>query len=425
MMNRITRRIVVAGLVSAGLTFLAARGWALGFRNPDQDARATGQGEAFVAQADDASAIWYNPAGLIQLQGTEFKSGAYILFPESHFRNGPDRVEMNSPAMLPHMYAASSFGQAAWRFGLGVNAPFGNMVDYGDGGRFKYTATRTSMTVVNIQPTVAFKVSDRFSLGAALNVYHGETELNRITPIGVLLGNPALGERLFEFHGDGLAAGATVGGLYRINDHHSIGAVYRSPFTIDFHGAAVINKDPTPSHMFGHSDASAAINFPQSVAVGYAFRPTPALKLEVDVEWTNWETLNTLKMHSANPSFNSASNPTSAISFRWKDSFFYEAGIEYQIAPRWTVRGGYIWSDNSVPDRTFSASVPDSNRQIFSGGLGYTAPRWDISLAYQFTWFMDRTVRNSPDLNFDGVGDADGRWSGYSHALMFTTGLKF
>ena len=67
--------IVATLVVSLAAT---GSGWALGFRNPDQGARATGQGEAFVAQADDASAIYYNPAGLTQQKGTELTSGSYL-----------------------------------------------------------------------------------------------------------------------------------------------------------------------------------------------------------------------------------------------------------------------------------------------------------------------------------------------------------
>ena len=76
----------------------------LGFDNPDQDARATGQGEAFVAQADDASAIYYNPAGLTQIKGTEFTSGTgRVFFPYSHLEGGGSGAEMNTMATVPHI----------------------------------------------------------------------------------------------------------------------------------------------------------------------------------------------------------------------------------------------------------------------------------------------------------------------------------
>jgi long-chain fatty acid transport protein len=89
------------------------------------------------------------------------------------------------------------------------------------------------------------------------------------------------------------------------------------------------------------------------------------------------------------------------------------------------VRGGYIYSENTVPNSTFSPTVPDSNRHIFSIGLGYATKRIGIDLAYQYSLSMDRTVRNSADTNFDGVGDLDGKWKSDGHALMISSTMKF
>src|SRR5450432_2841150 len=124
--------------LTVGLTALTAVGLAvpetfgLGFDNPDQDARATGQGEAFVAQADDASAIYYNPAGLTQLRGTEITSGLMASFPDSRLQGGGPGTEMNTMATIPHLYASTDFGmtQSPWRFGLGFNVPFGNAANF-------------------------------------------------------------------------------------------------------------------------------------------------------------------------------------------------------------------------------------------------------------------------------------------------------
>ena len=422
-MNHHDRSLPVL-LLAGVLTFGAARPvHALGFRNPDQGARATGEGEAFVARADDTSAVYYNPAGLVQLQGTQGTSGGYLLFPNSHFSGGKGvSAEMNSASFTPHLYAASDFGLERWRFGFGVNVPFGNVADYGNGGPMRYTATDSMLSVMNFTPAVAFSVTDQFSVGVGLNVYYGSTELNRMAPLSAMV-NPLLPDRRFHFQGDGTAVGATVGALWHITDQHSIGAVYRSPFTIDFNGAAVVRKDPTG--LFGSSNASAEINFPQSVSGGYAFKPNKKWRFEADIEWTNWDTLNNVRLRSHNPYFDAANNPTSVIPFNWKDSFFYEAGMEYVINDTWAVRGGYIYSENSVPDKSFSGSIPDSNRHIFSIGLGFTSHRFQADLAYQYTLMENRTVSGSPDNNFDGRGDADGRWSGDGHALMLTSTLKF
>ena len=145
-MKTTIRYVGMAAAIGAASLMASTSALALGFRNPDQDARATGQGEAFVAQADDASAIYYNPAGLTQLKGTEITSGAYLVISRHPFSWRGSGAEMNTMAFLPHFYAATDFGatQSPWRFGLGVNVPFGNAAEYWDAGPFRYLVTQAS-----------------------------------------------------------------------------------------------------------------------------------------------------------------------------------------------------------------------------------------------------------------------------------------
>src|SRR5271156_6739222 len=103
-------RLMSTTLLGGAMIASATSVFALGFRNPDQDARATGQGEAFVAQADDASAIYYNPSGLTQIQGTEITSGGMVDFPEAHLKGACSAGQMNDMAFLPHLYISTDFG---------------------------------------------------------------------------------------------------------------------------------------------------------------------------------------------------------------------------------------------------------------------------------------------------------------------------
>src|ERR1017187_1091541 len=176
------RQLIVGATVFVAVGLLVVpRVFALGFDNPDQDARATAQGEAFVAQADDASAIYYNPAGLTQLSGTEITSGMELQFPDSRLKGGGPGTEMNTMATIPHLYASTDFGmtQSPWRFGLGFNVPFGNQANFPRAGAFRYLVTSASLAVYDIQPTVAFQVNEHLSLGVGLHAYLGDTRLNR------------------------------------------------------------------------------------------------------------------------------------------------------------------------------------------------------------------------------------------------------
>lgn len=420
-MTKLIRFTQISAVAVALFYTTAHSAFALGFKNPDQDARATGQGEAFVAQADDAAAIYYNPAGLTQLKGTVVTSGGYITFRDIQFNGATANETLNDPAFTGFGYVETDFGLEKWRFGFGFNVPYGNDVDWGNNSTFKYRVTKSNLAVRNYQPTVAYKLNEHLSLGAGLNYYAGQTELNRDVPFSILFFPLPVPDGRFRFDGDGQALGGTAGLMWKINDKNSVGVVYRSPFSIDFHGHAIVKDDPLG--VFGRSSATAEITFPQTVAVGYAFRPTAKLKLEVDWEWTNWDTLNSVRLHSPNPAF--ATDPGSVIPFNWEDSSFYELGVQYELNKTWVLRAGYIFSENTVPNSTFAPTLPDSNRHVFSIGVGHETKRYTLDLVYQYSFADDRTVSNSADTNFDGAGDVDGKWKSQGQAIMVTSRLRF
>jgi long-chain fatty acid transport protein len=411
-------------MVATGFLCLvqAAPVFGLGFRNPDQGARATGQGEAFVAQADDPSAVYYNPAGLVQLSGTQVSGGGYVLFSHVQLDGVAINKGMNRFAMLPHFYAVTDLCKtnSPWRFGFGVNVPFGNSVDWGKGANapFRYLVTESSLSVVNLAPSVAYKVNEHFSLGANLNIYYGATKLAQNIPGNMFSPPPPLlPDANLRFEGDGMSVGGTVGALWKINERHSVGAVYRSPFSINFKDSAALKNSVLGP--VGPSAAEAEISFPQSVAFGYAFRPTPKLKLEVDADWTNWDTLNKVRLHWAN-----GPGPLNGytIPFDWQDSWFYEFGAQYELNERWTVRAGYVFSQNSVPQNTFTPTVVDSDRHVLSAGLGYHTGRCSVDIVYQYSLLVDRAISQQPPNPF---GNVNGKWSGDGHALMVTSTFKF
>jgi long-chain fatty acid transport protein len=398
---------IVAIAIALSLMGVAST-FALGFRNPDQDARATAQGEAFVAQADDASAAYYNPAGLVQLTGTQLQGGTYLLFRNIDF-TGASSENMSKFDFLPHFYAATDFGLERWRFGLAFNTPYGLSVDWGGSSAFQYIVTTAELTVLNISPTAAYQINDQLSIGAGLNVYYGDTLLK-------FNYSPALPGSRFQFDGDGTALGATVGVLWRLNEQHALAVVYRSPFSIDLDGDA---RTANAGIFTTSGPASATFDFPQSVVIGYAIRPTRQLKLEVNIDWTNWDVLNTVRLKSQNPVF--AGDPRATIPFHWKNSFFYEYGAQYELDEKWTLLGGYIFSQNTVPDSTFSPLVPDSDRHVFSVGVGYRTGRLEGNLTYQYSLSEARTVPASGALG----ASVAGKWESDAHAIMLTSSFKF
>ena len=403
------RAVVVGTLVAVG-AFGASRAFAGGIEVPMQGARAAAQADAFTAQADDPSAIFYNPAGLTQLRGTHVSAGLYFLQPEWRFE--PDaggRETMRLPTFLPHLYASTDFGLERWRFGIGVNNPFGINEDWGDTGALRLLVDDAQLMCINVAPTVAYKVNDNFSLGVAFNVYYGSVLLTR----QAMLGPPPIPEGEFHFRGEAYAFGVTPGLLWKINEQHTIGAYYRSPFTFRFQGDAQVKLGGNP--VAGPSGTDAELDFPQSIGIGYAFRPTESLKLEADVIWTDWNAVNEFAFESRNPAFDGQ-----ALRADWESGFTYRVGAEYRLDEHWALRAGYAYSENAIPNATFSAIVPDSDYHLVAAGFGYATGNWSFDLAAQFIHRMQRDVSGSVNSPL-----VDGEWSNDMWGVMATVTYKF
>jgi long-chain fatty acid transport protein len=406
------RECLFGTCIATILTFLssgvACPALALGIRTPEQGAAATGQAGAFLVQADDASAIYYNPGGLTQLHGTHLEAGLFTWFPRLRFDGGGETETMDSPAFLPHFYVASDLGLQRWRVGIAVNNDFGTLVDWGIENNLRFLVTEARLNVFSVSPAVAYHVAEGLSLGVSLNAYRGDAKLKR----NVLLAPPPFPEGRFTFRGDGHALGVTAGVLLRIGERHAVGLVYRSPFAVDLDGSSEL-AGPTVGR--GPSSTTARIDLPQIVGAGYAFRPTPRLKIEIDVEWTNWDTVDRLAFRSSDPTVDGT-----AISLDWEDSFTVKAGVEYRVSEHWTVRGGYAFWQNSVPTRTFSPLVPDSDLHSFTTGLGYATGCWRVDVAYLYNHWTARTVRGSVNSPI-----VDGKWESDGHSVTLSAAVQF
>jgi len=378
----------------------------LGVRVPDQDPCATARGNAFVATADNPSAIYYNPAGITQLEGNEVRAGVYAITLQSTYTSAATGKETDSKRAyqgVPQVYYTHSFNQFPVAAGLGLYAPYGLSLDWPDDTGFRDIAKEGSITYLTLNPVLALRVSSVLSIAAGPTLNYSEAKLRR----GIGLPGDD-----FRFQGDDTAVGFNLGILWQMYPKLSFGASYRSPTTLNYDGH-------TDNTYTGSQSASAEFHFPRNIIGGISFRPTTNWNFEVNVDWTDWDSLNTVLVKQS---------PPLQLPFNWRSSFFYEFGATRFFGNGMHVSAGYIYSENSVPDASFNPAVPDSDRHIFSFGVGqqYQRLRWDA--AYQFAWGPARTVSGSPvNINpFTGAAEsADGRYEFISHALTVSLGYSF
>jgi long-chain fatty acid transport protein len=159
---------------------------------------------------------------------------------------------------------------------------------------------------------------------------------------------------------------------------------------------------------------AAALNFhfPQTVVVGYSYRPTTNWNLEADADWTDWSSLRAAPIQSA------PVHP-GALLFNWKPSTLYEFGVTRYLGQGWRASAGYMYSENSVPNSAFNALIADSDRHLFSLGIGKTCKRFSWDAAYQLGVGPSRSVSG------DTTGPYNGSYEFFSNALSINIGWHF
>jgi long-chain fatty acid transport protein len=385
--------------------------FAHGFRLPDQDAKATARGEAFAATADNASAIYYNPAGIGMLPGHNVRLGAYTVglnvSYDSPAGGSTDTVDELRP--VPHLFYSYGFQDLPIAVGLGVYAPFGLGIEWPETTGFRSLAIESEMSYMTLNPVIAWRVLTNLSIAAGPTLNYSKLDLKR----GV---TPYVGNDYSTLDGDATAFGFNVGVLWQPHPKVSFGIAYRSKTKMDYDGQTetkfVVPPPGYPSYL--RLDARAEVPFPQSVVGGVSFRPTPEWNIEFDVDWTDWNQVNTVEIRQAVPQ---------SLALNWESSCYYELGITRYFASHWQVSAGYIYNENSIPDKTFNPWVPDQNRHFVCVGAGYQSEYFSLDVAYQFGYAPTRTVSGSA-YSMTGQ-NADGDYGYTSHAFAITLGFKF
>lgn len=369
-----------------------------GFRLPDQDAFATARGEAFVATADNASAVYYNPAGIAQLRGHEFRGGSYNIWFQSSFEPsaGADADSSGNVQPVPQLFYAYGAEELPISVGFGVYAPYGLSIKWPDNTPFRTTALEASLQYATFNPVVAWRVTPQLSLAAGATFNWAEGDLRQ----GVF----APGDYV-RFKGDSTDVGFNLGLLWNVSSNISVGATYRSATTIDMSGST------SSTYPFLGAPAEMSFDFPDSLAAGISWRPSPKWNLEFDLEWTGWDRVNSLQIQSPIPF------PPTILN--WESSFYYEFGVTRYLENGWHLSAGYIFNENSMPQEYYNPLVGDLDKHFLSAGTGYQGQHWGFDLAYQFGFGPDRDVTSvsNPSIN--------GTYSYVSHAVFVSLGYQF
>lgn len=379
---------------------------ALGFRIPNQDAEAIARGNAFVATADNPSALYYNPAGITQLDGQHLQFGllSYLGISSRYRSPGGSRSEtLQEIQPVPQLYYTYKPKDSDFAFGLGLYSPFGLGLQWPENTGFRTLAIEGRMQYLTANPIVAWQIHPTLSLALGPTFNYSKVKLRQ--GIGFLAGDQ------FEFKGDDFDFGFTAGLRWQPCEQWAFGVSFRSPTTMNYHGTAEQSPySPT-------TKSSAKVDFAQTLAFGVSWRPTPAWNLEVNVDWADWGSLDTVV-------FKNTASGDIPFPLNWHSSFFYEAGATRYFANGWFASAGYFFSSNSTSERNFNPIVPDTDLHTGSLGVGHKGGRWQWAVAGQIITGPWRSVNNSVSTSLVGES-ANGKYRFFIPAITVSLGCHF
>lgn len=413
--------------VPLALCTASAGAYATGFDLPDQDAFAIGRGMAFVATADNPSAIYYNPAGISQLSGQQVRLGLYGLYIDPGYTSPYTGRSYSSDAnyhLMPQLYYTITPEKSPLSFGLGMYSPFGLSSEWPQDTGFRTLAIEGKLSSFTINPVASLKLSDRVSIGAGLTANYAELDLEQ----GLVW--PAQSFDLFKFKGNDWAMGFNLGALWKVSEKVQVGSTFRSSANFNLQGNTEYYNDVPlvfgplniPAFPAQNVGAQTDFRFPLKVITGISYRPTPKWNLEFNADFTRWDEV-TSTVVEQDRGFGALIPRNVPVRLGWDNSWYFEFGATHYFDNGWLVSAGYIYNQNSVPDSSYSPLVADLDRHFLSAGLGYRGKRWDFDVAYQFGYGPDRTVSGSPWSQT--LQNADGVYDFMSHAIAVSVGFHF
>ncbi|HEY0525145.1 MAG TPA: outer membrane protein transport protein [Stellaceae bacterium] len=392
--RNVRKEIVILGAV-CGLLGAAGSARAASFLLQEQSAR--GIGSAFAGQAavaEDASTIFYNPAGMTELVAKpQAQLGVRVLAPDARIENRGSSLSVGPFSGLPltgsddqgfdpqftgDVYVAQPLMNGALWFGLAVTTPFGLRNEYRPDFFGRYDSLKTDLATIDVAPSVAYRVADWLSVGAGVDIQRADATLANALPNPLAPGgpSPATDGRLTAEGGD-WSAGFNIGLLVKPVKNLRLGFSYRSAITHTLSGQVTTEFAGAVTRQ----DVSGDLDLPDIANFGAAWDVTPRLTLLAQLNYYGWSRFKELRLHVAGGS-------DIAIAENYRDTFGGSIGARYKLTDRWSVRTGFQYDETPTRDDFRSTSVPDSNRYWTALGVSYEITSGigvDLSYAHLFT----------------------------------------
>ncbi len=444
---------------------------AAGFYVDLHDAKGMALGGAFIAQANNPSAIFYNPAGMTQLQGTQASLGSTFIMPTTEFDNydtGHNTEVDDNTWWLPYFYITHKFSDHLW-IGFGNFSNFALGTEWPADWEGRYNSYEATIKTVTMNPNVAYKFNDKFSIAAGLQIQYLDVRMKKkigienlrsavaqglaaggvpapiASAVASQLNNDPSSDIKNELNGDNFGYGFNVALRAQPTNWLALGISYRSEIRHHIGDGDVENSHQEAmaaeiaqvisgnlglpyqvvyqqylqalNQSFPDTGGSATLTMPQTLFLGAAVKPIKPLTIEVAGYWTGWSSWDDLTVHFDDAIGGSTVSDTKKD---WNDVWGWRIGLEY-LYKNWAFRVGYVHDESPIPDDTLDFMVPADDRDLYNFGLGYTHGNFTIDGAYTYLVIDDRDVSSNSTIHRPQGELHDG----HAHMFSITLGYKF
>lgn len=365
---------------------ISTQAQASGFALIEQSASSQGYSYAgAAASAEDASTIWFNPAGMTQIQGSQAILGAHLIVPSIKFTNQDSYISASTNlisgtgdngatnGLVPNIYWKGRYRD--YDVGLGVGVPFGQEIKYKNNWVGRYHATTTDLKSLNINPSIARKFNDRWSIGLGLNAQYVNLTMENQVDVGTVLykktsgsvGVPQKQDGHAKLTADSWAYGYNLGVLFTPTKQTHVGFSYRSQVTHHAKGKIKFTDiNAAASSAFPNTNVSSTVNLPASAMLSFTQGISPKTTLLADATWTGWKAYDSLVIHYDQAV---AGKTQSSTNQHFKDVMRYSLGLKYQMNDQLKLRTGIAVDETPVPnDQARTPRTPDTTRKWLSVG---------------------------------------------------------
>lgn len=362
-------------LTALGTVLLASNAYAAGFHLREQSAAALGNAFAgATAGAENVSYSYYNAAALTRFEGNNFNIGGTYIAPKAQAQNvknsrgqrGSDVNNIVHAAVAPNMTIAHQINDKAY-VGVALNVPFGMITKYDQDWLGSDHGITSKVTAVTLTPMAAYKVTDKLSIGAGLQIQYTKARLTNTKTVS------ARGDKVgIAIEGDALDLGYQLGAMYEFTDKTRAGIGYRSQVKHKLTG------DMTSEMALLNQDIHARLSTPDMLSFGVSHEINDKWSVMAEYQRVFWSSFRYLDIYGERTGL-------SRTNEKWRDTNFYALGASYQIDHQWKWRLGLAYDQSAVRLQHRTPRIPDTDRFWYSTGLNYQYnDKLSFDLAYTY-----------------------------------------